>query len=165
MPSYWLLKSEPDLFSIDDLARDHTTAWDGVRNYQARNFMRDQMRIGDLVLYYHSNAEPAGVVGVAKVCSKAYPDPTQFDANSHYFDPTSKPAAPRWWLVDVAFVERFEQIIPLSALKDNPRLATMKVVQAGMRLSVQPVTAEEWNEVLSMAQRARRPGGKKRARG
>jgi predicted RNA-binding protein with PUA-like domain len=164
MPRHWLMKSEPEVFSIDDLAREGKTAWDGVRNYQARNFMRDEMKLGDLVLYYHSNADPAGVAGIAKVCREAYPDPTQFDASSEYHDPKSDPDDPRWVLVDVEFVERFDEVVPLTALKDNPALADMKVVQRGMRLSVQPVTPDEWNEVLSMAQRPRRPGGKKRGK-
>ena len=150
MPRYWLMKSEPDVYSIDDLARDGSTEWDGVRNYQARNFMRDDMKLGDKVFFYHSNAEPAGIAGIAEVCSAPHPDDAQFDPKSKYYDPKSDRDDPRWYLVDLAFVEKFDDVIPLQALKDNPDLADMKVVQRGMRLSVQPVTAAEWKQVCKM---------------
>lgn len=154
---YWLMKSEPGTYSIDDLKRDGTTRWEGVRNYQARNFMREQMSVGDLVLFYHSSADPAGVAGVAKVASESYPDPTQFDKGSKYADPDSKPDDPRWYLVDVGFVEKLPEVLPLAAIKGNPKLADMKLVQRGQRLSVQPVTKAEFKEVLKMAGATTKP--------
>ncbi len=153
MANYWLMKSEPNAFSIDDLKAlpNQTDMWDGVRNYQARNIMRDQMQKGDKVFFYHSNATPPGIVGIAEIASdKAYPDPTQFDEKSKYFDPKSDPDKPRWFLVDVKFVEDLP-MISLEQLKVNPKLSEMKVVQKGARLSVQPVTESEWNEVIAMA--------------
>lgn len=148
---HWLVKSEPDVYSIDDLARDGRTMWDGVRNYQARNSMRDEMAIGDLVLYYHSNASPPGVAGVARVCGEAYPDPTQFDPKSDYHDAGSKPDDPRWWLVDIEMVERFRELVPLDTLKADPALDGMLVVKRGMRLSVQPVERAHFAHVLKLA--------------
>jgi len=154
---YWLMKSEPDVFSFDDLwkAKGRRTAWDGVRNYRARNFMRDDMQVGDGVLYYHSNAEPPGVAGVAEVASRPYPDPTQFDPKSKYFDPKSTPEDPRWQLVDVKAVEKLPRFVSLTDLKENAKLASMGAVQRGNRLSVQPVTAAEWREVLGMGGQSR----------
>ncbi len=148
--NYWLMKSEPDTFSIDDLQQRGTEPWDGVRNYQARNFMRDEMHVGDLVLFYHSNAKPPGVAGIGKVASKAYPDPTQFDSTSTYYDPKSTKENPRWWLVDIAFVAKFKEFVPLDALKTNGALKDMKVVQRGQRLSVQLVTKDEFAIVKAM---------------
>jgi len=148
---YWLMKSEPGTYSIDDLKRDGRTMWDGVRNYQARNFMRDQMAKGDRVLFYHSSCDPAGVAGIAEVAGPSYPDPTQFDPKSHYHDPQSNPDDPRWFLVDVKFVKKLPGVIPLTVIKANRKLAKMKLVQRGQRLSVQPVTAAEYEEVLAMA--------------
>lgn len=150
-PRYWLMKSEPDVYSIDDLKREGRAEWDGVRNYQARNFMRDEMKKGDLVLYYHSNAKPSGVAGVAKVSREAYPDPTQFDPESEYYDSKATEEEPRWWLVDVQFVERFPEVLPLQDLKDDEKLAGMKVVQKGQRLSVQPVEEKHVRHVLKKA--------------
>jgi predicted RNA-binding protein with PUA-like domain len=149
---HWLFKSEADVFSIDDLAaaEDRTTFWDGVRNYQARNLMRDEIRKGDLVLYYHSNSKPTGVAGVARVVANAHPDPTQFDPRSPYHDPKSPRDAPRWLGVDVAFVRKLPRVIALSELKANPALAAMMVTQRGARLSVQPVTRAEYDAVLAM---------------
>ena len=147
---YWLMKSEPDVYSIDNLAQDGTTLWDGVRNYQARNHMRAMER-GDLVLFYHSRSHPPAVAGVAKVVKKAYPDPTQFDRRSKYHDPKSDKEAPRWWLVDIKYVKKLPGVLPLELIKANPKLGEMKLVQRGMRLSVQPVTPKEWKEVLKMA--------------
>ena len=146
------MKSEPDVFSFDDLrkAKGKRTLWDGVRNYRARNFMRDDMRVGDRVLYYHSNADPPGVAGVAEVAREAYPDPTQFDPDSKYFDPKSSPDAPRWVVVDVKAVKALPRFVSLADLKANPKLASMGVVQRGNRLSIQPVTDAEWREVLRM---------------
>jgi predicted RNA-binding protein with PUA-like domain len=157
---HWLIKSEPSEFSFEDLwaARGRRTCWDGVRNYQARNFMRDGMRVGDLVLYYHSNAEPSGVVGVAEVAREAYPDPTQFERGHPHHDPASDPEDPRWLMVDVRALRRLPRAVPLDELKANPRLKDMAVVQRGSRLSVTPVAQAEYEEVLRMAGRApRRP--------
>jgi predicted RNA-binding protein with PUA-like domain len=148
---YWLMKSEPDVYSIDDLARDGRAEWEGVRNYQARNLMRDEMREGDLVLFYHSNAKPPGVAGVARVCREAYPDATQFDRRSQYHDPKSKRDDPRWLLVDVEFVERFDEVVSLADLKADPALEGMKVTQKGQRLSVQPVDEPHFRHILKVA--------------
>lgn len=149
---YWLMKSEPDAFSFDDLlgARGKRTHWDGIRNYQARNFLRDDMKKGDRVLYYHSNAKPPGVVGVAEVVKEAYPDHTQFDPDSKYHDPKSDPDDPRWLMVDIRALAPLPEPVSLDALKANDALADMAVVQRGQRLSIQPVTPEEWAEVLAM---------------
>jgi predicted RNA-binding protein with PUA-like domain len=147
----WLMKSEPDVYSIDDLARDGSTTWEGVRNYQARNYLRDDARIGDLVLFYHSNADPSGVAGLARVCREAYPDPTQFQPRSPYYDEGSRPDDPRWSMVDVEFVERFAEVLPLERLKAEASLAKMLVVQKGQRLSVQPVEKADFARVLQMA--------------
>ncbi len=139
---YWLMKSEPDVFSLDDLkaAPRQTTPWEGVRNYQARNFMRDDMQAGDKVLYYHSNCDEPGVVGLATVSSDAaYPDPTQFDPKSPYHDAKSTPENPRWLLVDVRYDRHFKKPVSLKAIKEHSRLKEMKVAQRGMRLSIQPV--------------------------
>jgi len=149
---HWLLKSEPAVFSFDDLlaAPGRTTAWEGVRNYQARNFLRDDVRVGDPVLFYHSNAAPPAVAGVAVVVRAAYPDPTQFDPASEYCDPGSDPADPRWLTLEVAALCALPQPVPIGALKANPELAEMAVVQRGQRLSVQPVTPAEFAAVLRM---------------
>lgn len=135
----WLMKSEPDTFSIDDLQRQRRTPWEGVRNYQARNFMRDAMKVGDAVLFYHSSTSPPGVVGLAQVASAPYPDPSAFDPDSPYFDPRSSAATPRWILIDVAFIEKWTAPVPLEHLRDDPALRGMLVTQKGQRLSVQPV--------------------------
>jgi predicted RNA-binding protein with PUA-like domain len=150
---YWLFKSEEHVFSIDDLkaAEDKTTFWDGVRNYQARNLMRDDIKKGDLVLYYHSNSKPTGVAGVARVVRNAYPDPTQFDPKSKYHDPKSPEDDPRWLCVDVKFVKKLKRVIELSELKANPALSKMMVTQRGARLSIQPVTKAEYEAILAMA--------------
>jgi predicted RNA-binding protein with PUA-like domain len=147
---YWLMKSEPGTFAIDDLEREGTTAWDGVRNYQARNLMRDEMKVGDLVLFYHSSTDPVGVAGIARVCSAAYPDPTQFDRKSKYHDPDSDPADPRWYLVDIEFVEKFPSVIPLATLRKDERLHDMPLLRKGQRLSVQPVGAEHWQVLAKL---------------
>lgn len=146
---HWLMKSEPDVYSIDHLRKDRRTAWTGVRNYQARNHMR-AMKKGDLVLFYHSNANPTGVAGVAKVVKESYPDPTQFDRSSDYHDPKSSKDTPRWWLVDVGFVRRFEAPVPLATIKGDPALADMVLVN-NSRLSVQPVREPEFERVLELA--------------
>lgn len=146
MTHYWLAKSEPSCFSIDDLrnAPQQTSPWDGVRNYQARNFIRDGMRIGDQVFFYHSNCNPPGIVGIAEVVSEAYPDYTAFDPNSKHADANSTPDKPRWFMVDMRFKEKFSHIIPLQTLKQYPELENMALVRKGNRLSVMPVSAEEW---------------------
>jgi predicted RNA-binding protein with PUA-like domain len=147
---YWLMKSEPDAFSIDDLKRKGQEAWDGVRNYQARNFMRDGMRVGDRVFFYHSNCDEPGIVGIAEVATDAYPDPSQFDPKSKYFDAASSRDNPRWMLVDVKFVKKLKHTISLKALQAEPALADMALVRKGNRLSVMPVGAEEWRHILTM---------------
>ena len=147
---FWLMKTEPDVYSIDDLERDGTEPWEGVRNYQARNSMRE-MAEGDLVIFYHSNAKPPGAAGVCRVSREAYPDDTQFDKNSKYHDPKSKKEDPRWSLVEVAFVEKFAEPISLQALKDDHALEGMLVTQKGSRLSVQPVEKKHFRRVLKMA--------------
>lgn len=156
MAKFWLMKSEPDVYSILDLKRDKQTGWEGVRNYQARNSMRDDMSLGDLVLFYHSNADPSGIAGLCKIAKLAYPDPTQFDSESDYYDAGSKREAPRWLTVDVAFVEAFETTLDLSTLKADPKLCEMLVVQKGQRLSVQPVSASDFKHVLKLAKSATR---------
>jgi len=150
--AHWLIKSEPDEFSFDDLwqAKGRRTMWDGVRNYQARNYLRDGMKVGDQVLYYHSNADPAGVVGVAEVVREAYPDPTQFEPGHPHEDPKSEREAPRWVAVDVRALQRLPRVVTLADLKAEPALAGMAVVQRGSRLSVTPVTAREWAVVLAL---------------
>ena len=147
---YWLMKSEPDAFSIDDLARAETEPWSGVRNYQARNFMRDGMQPGDGVLFYHSSCAEPGVVGIAEVVSDAYPDPTQFDRKSHYHDPKSSPEEPRWMLVNVAFKRKLARTISLAELKQQPRLDGFMLLQRGNRLSILPVTTSQWNFILAL---------------
>lgn len=151
---YWLMKSEPDAFSLDDLraAPGGVECWDGVRNYQARNFMRDEMKVGDGVLFYHSRVDPPGIVGLAEVAREGYPDHTAFDPDDPHYDPKSRPEAPRWYMVDVRFVRAFPRMVTLAELKATPGLEAMKVTQRGMRLSVQPVTPEEWEIVLRLAQ-------------
>jgi predicted RNA-binding protein with PUA-like domain len=145
--NYWLMKSEPDEASIHDLQRAGTLPWTGVRNYQARNFMRDAMQLGDGVLFYHSSCPEPGIAGLAEVCSAAYPDATQFDPSSPYFDPKSKPEAPRWVHVDVRWRET-TRLLSLKEMRDAPELTTMGVLQKGSRLSITPVTSAEWQAVL-----------------
>ncbi|MBS0208284.1 MAG: EVE domain-containing protein [Planctomycetes bacterium] len=150
---YWLLKSEPESFSIDDLARapQQTTCWSGVRNYQARNFMRDEMHLGDEVLYYHSNAEPSAVVGTAVVVREAYPDHTQFDAKSDYFDPKATPAKPVWQMVDIRLQQVFPAALSIERLRTVPALKNMELLRRGSRLSVQPVSKAEFEAILRLA--------------
>lgn len=147
---YWLMKSEPDVYSIDALARDGRTSWEGVRNYTARNWMRDDMKVGDKVLFYHSNAEPKGVAGLAEIVREAYADPTAHDPASPYFDETAKPGEPRWVMVDIGFVERFPAVVELAALKAEPALAGLEVTKRGSRLSVHPVDAAHFEEIVAM---------------
>jgi predicted RNA-binding protein with PUA-like domain len=149
---YWLMKSEPFVYSYDDLVSDtdHTTHWDGVRNYQARNMMRDDMQVGDRVLYYHSRTDPPHVVGVAEVVRAGYPDHTAFDPNEKYYDAKSDPENPRWYMVDIRAVGRLKHIVSLADLKANTNLEGMLVVRKGQRLSVQPVDGPHFDEVLRM---------------
>jgi len=149
---YWLMKSEPEVFSIDELAKskNQTTFWDGVRNYQARNFMRDEMKIGDKVIFYHSNTEPPAAVGICEVVKEAYPDFTAFDPKSKYYDPKSKKENPTWFMVDIKLVKKFDRPVSLEEIKRNPKLKNMKLVQKGNRLSVMPITKEEFNEIVLM---------------
>lgn len=144
--NYWLMKSEPDEFSIDDLveAKARRTPWFGVRNYQARNFMRDHMRVGDLVFFYHSSCPVPGIAGIAKVVSAAYPDETQFESSSKYFDPSAKRDKPRWFNVDVELVRK-TKLVPLAELREHPSLSEMRLLQRGNRLSITPVAVGEWN--------------------
>ena len=150
---YWLMKSEPSAFSIDDLHRSpkQTTCWDGVRNYQARNFMRD-MTVGDHVLFYHSNTDPPAVVGIAEVVKTAYPDSTQFDKKDKHYDPESKPSEPRWDMVDIRYVQKFPKPLALDELRKDVKLKGMVLLQKGSRLSVQPVTPLEWKHILTLVE-------------
>jgi predicted RNA-binding protein with PUA-like domain len=150
--NFWLMKSEPDAFGIHDLQKrpDQTEPWDGVRNYQARNMIRDQMEPGELALFYHSNCELPGIVGIMEIVRKGYPDNTQFDPESKYYDPTSDPAVPRWYRVDVRFVRELTRVIPLSELKTYPELVNMPLIRKGNRLSVMPVSADEWNFIMEI---------------
>lgn len=148
--NYWLMKTEPTCFSIDDLKQKKVAPWDGVRNYQARNFMQS-MEKGDLVFIYHSNADTIGIAGIAKVAREAYPDHTSWDPKSEHPDPKSTPDNPRWFMVDVRFVKKFKHIIPLSELKNHKALANMKILQKGSRLSVTPVTSKEYSYIEKLA--------------
>lgn len=149
---YWLMKSEPSSFSIDDLIKttSQTTSWDGVRNYQARNFMRE-MAIGDQVLFYHSNTDPPAAVGIAQVVKAAHTDPTQFDKNDHHYDPASDPSSPRWDMVDIKYVRKFSRPLALEQLRKETKLKGMVLLRKGSRLSVQPVSPLEWQHILSLA--------------
>jgi predicted RNA-binding protein with PUA-like domain len=151
MPAYWLMKSEPDEVSIDDLAQapKQTVPWTGVRNHQARNFMRDQMKVGDGVLFYHSSCAEPGIAGLATVASTAYPDETQFDPDSKYHDPKSTRESPRWQHVDVK-LDRKTRLLSLKEMRTLPQLASMRVLQAGNRLSITPVTPQEWRAVCAL---------------
>ena len=150
---YWLMKSEPSCFSIDDLSQapKKTSCWDGVRNYQARNFMRDEMRVGDLVFFYHSNCKPPGIVGIAEVVRAAYPDFTAWDPDSEHPDMKSTPDKPRWFMVDIQFRQKFAHFLALDALKHHPELSKMPLLRKGNRLSVLPVSSEEWEFIVQLA--------------
>jgi predicted RNA-binding protein with PUA-like domain len=149
----WLLKTEPEVYSIDDLARDRKTHWDGVRNYQARNFMRDQMRVGDRILIYHSNTEPPGVAGTARVCREAYPDFTAWDPMHEHYDPKSTSDNPVWLMVDVEFEEKFSHFVAIDELRARPGLKEMLVLKRAMRLSVQPVEPGQFEIIRRMGRR------------
>lgn len=145
---YWLMKSEPDVYSIDHLLRDKKTFWDGVRNYQARNFMRDTMQAGDQVFFYHSNAEPSGIAGIAEVVRTGLPDKSAFDKKSPYFDPDSRENNPVWYGVEIKPVKKFKNLIPLETLKKTKGLESMLLLKKGQRLSVQPVEEREWSLIV-----------------
>jgi predicted RNA-binding protein with PUA-like domain len=150
---HWLMKSEEDVYSIRDLERDGRTSWEGVRNFEARNLMRDEMRVGDEVLFYHSNAKPAGVAGLARVARDGYPDPTAFQEKSRYFDPRSDADAPRWFMVDLEFVEAFPEVVSLKEIKSTPELREMALVKRS-RLSVQPVSKAEFGLIRKLRRRS-----------
>ena len=155
---YWLMKCEPSAYTIDDLARDGTTSWEGVRNYQARNFMRDQMQLGDGVLFYASSADPSGVTGLAEIARAGYPDASAWTKGHEYFDPASSKDKPLWYMVDIRYVDRFPEIVSLETLKHVQGLDKMMVIQKGARLSVQPVTKAEYDIVMKLGLKAtRRP--------
>ena len=149
---YWLMKSEEDVYSIRELEREGTTCWEGVRNYEARNLMRDRMRVGDEVLFYHSNAKPPGVAGIARIVKGAYPDHFAFDRKSPYFDSKSDPENPRWFMVDLEFVEAFPEVVSLDEIKARPELGEMALLKRA-RLSVQPVTKEEFEVIRKMGRK------------
>jgi predicted RNA-binding protein with PUA-like domain len=151
---YWLLKTEPTTFSFDDLwnAPKRTTFWDGVRNFQARNTLRDRMKVGDGVFIYHSSTDPTGIVGIAEVVKEGYPDPTAFDPKDSHYDPRSKRESPTWYVVDVKAIERLDPIITLDELRGVKGLEKMVLLQRGSRLSVQPVSAEEWRMIRALRQ-------------
>lgn len=147
---YWLMKSEPDVFGIDDLQRVGIEPWDGVRNYQARNMMRDQMQVGDLVFFYHSNCDVPGIVGIATIAVSGYPDESALNPEGHYYDPKSTPENPRWYRVDVKFVRKLERTLSLHELRGQTALSGMPLVRKGNRLSVLPVTEAEWQTILAL---------------
>jgi predicted RNA-binding protein with PUA-like domain len=148
--AYWLMKSEPDAYSIDDLERDRREMWDGIRNYQARNMMRDDMCVGDEAIFYHSACKEPAAVGVMRIASQPYPDPTQFDPESKYYDPKSSEEEPRWVLVDVEFVRKFSRAITLRELRGEPELEGMLLLKRGNRLSITPVEEKHWNRLLEL---------------
>lgn len=150
---YWLMKSEPNCYSIDDLERDGVNMWEGCRNYAVRNFIRDQMSIGDRAFFYHSVVDPIGIVGIMEIASEAYPDPTQFDPSSDYYDPKSIKESPRWFVRDVKFVQKLTECITRKTLLATPGLDNMGVCQKGQRLSVMPVSEDEWRIVLELSGR------------
>ncbi|MBN1299923.1 MAG: EVE domain-containing protein [Melioribacteraceae bacterium] len=150
---YWLFKSEPESYSIDDLKRDKKTFWDGIRNYQARNFIRDNIKKGDLVLFYHSNADPNAVVGVCEIIKEAYPDNTAFDPESKYYDPKSKNEEPTWFMVDVKFKFKFKKPVTLQEIKNNSKLKNIRLVHRGNRLSLFPIDKNEYEIIIAMSEK------------
>jgi len=150
--NYWLLKSEPTTFSIDDLVKSDkkTTYWDGVRNYQVRNMLRDDIKSGDKAFFYHSNCKPPGIAGIVEIVKSGYPDPSAFDKKSKYYDPKSTDEKPIWYCVDVKFVEKFDEVVSLDQIKNHPKLKNMVVARKGSRLSITPVTKVEWDLILGM---------------
>src|SRR5260370_11240727 len=162
---YWLMKCEAGAYSIDELERDGAASWEGVRNFQARNLLRDEVKVSDGVLFYASNAEPSGVTGIAEVARAGYPDPFAFKRGHKYYDPKSDPKDPTWYAVDIRFVEKFPEIVPLATLKATPGLADMRVVQKGSRLSVQPVSAREFEIVTRLGRGQGSKAGQRRKAG
>lgn len=150
---YWLMKCEPSAYTIDDLQRDGKTSWEGVRNYQARNLMRDEMKAGDKVLFYASNADPSGVTGIAAIVAPGYADRFATQKGHKYFDPKATAENPIWFMVDIAFVEKFPRIVPLDTLKETPGLEEMMVIRKGSRLSIQPVTKREFDIVVKLGRK------------
>ena len=148
--NYWLMKSEPDVYGIDDLKAAGVDHWDGVRNYQARNMMRDQMKPGDLAFFYHSNCKEPAIVGIMEIVREGYPDPTAFDPEARYYDPKSDPDNPRWYMVDVKYVRHLDRPIPLAELKQYEELADLPLVRRGNRLSIMPVTKAQWDFILGL---------------
>lgn len=151
MARTWLMKSEPDVYGYDDLEREGRTMWDGIRNYQARNFMRDDMRVGDRVLFYHSNCDPPGVAGIAEVASEPYPDPTQFDPANRYFDEKATREKPRWMLVDVTPVRALPRLVSLAELREDVSLADLPLLRKGNRLSIMPVSEADADRIIAKA--------------
>jgi predicted RNA-binding protein with PUA-like domain len=151
MPRYWLVKSEPSVYSIDDLTRDGQTHWDGVRNYQARNFLRDEMQVGDLVLFYHSNTDPPSVVGLAQVTRAGYPDHTALDPHDPHYDPKATLEKPIWAMTDIKFVEKFPHSVSLNVLRDDPALGGLALTRRGSRLSVLPVTEAHFQRIYALS--------------
>jgi predicted RNA-binding protein with PUA-like domain len=149
---YWLMKSEPDVFGIDDLknAPGKTEPWDGVRNYQVRNMMRDEMKTGDMAFFYHSNCKEPGIAGIMKIVCEGYPDSTAFDPRARYYDPKSDPGKPRWYRVDVRYIRKLKRIITLSELKEHSELADLPLVRRGNRLSIMPVNSDQWEFILTL---------------
>jgi predicted RNA-binding protein with PUA-like domain len=148
---YWLMKSEPDCYSIDDLQKDGTAMWEGCRNFVVRNYLREEMQIGDRAFFYHSNIPPVGIIGTMEVVSEAYPDPTQFEPESEYYDEKSTKEKPRWYVRDVKFLEKFPRTVTLAELKEAPGLEAMAVIKKGQRLSIMEVTEQEWEIVNKLA--------------
>jgi len=162
MARFWLLKCEPDVYSVHDLARDGRTGWDGVRNYQVRNFMRDEMQAGDRGIFYHSNAEPSGAAGVLKVLRTGLPDPSQFDPRSDYFDERSDPKAPTWLMCEVGFVEAFPEVVPLERLRSEAALSGMQILRRGNRLSITPLEQAEFDAIVALGGSAAKAAPKRR---
>lgn len=150
--AYWLMKSEPDVYGIDHLEKEGVNMWEGCRNYTVRNFIRDEMKIGDLAFFHHSNSNPSGIIGTMEIVSDPYPDPTQWDPESHYYDPKSPKDNPRWFVRDVKFRSKFPRIISLAELKEVKGLEEMLVIRKGQRLSIMPVTKKEWDIVNKLAE-------------
>ncbi len=148
--NFWLIKSEEACYSIDDMKRDKKTAWNGIRNYQARNCILKDMKIGDLALFYHSNGKPSGAVGIVSVASKPYPDPTQFDKKDEHFDPKACKDKPIWYVVDMKYVKKFNRAVTLPEIKNDPKLNGMAVTQTGNRLSIQPVSEKHFNHIVNL---------------
>lgn len=149
--NYWLFKSEPSVYSIDDLQRDKKTSWEGVRNFQARNFLKEQVKKGDLVFFYHSNVDPPGIAGIAEIVREGYPDHNAFDPKHKYYDSKSKKDKPLWYMVDVGFVRKFDKFVSLTMIKEHPALQDMIVTKRGVRLSIQPVKPKEWEVIMKLA--------------